>query len=182
MREQTKYFGYGANRDPQMMEAITGNGNLAGRKAVLKDFQICIQRLDQVPPKAQKILRKAGWTDETFSTYTIRPDEGNEDSLVHGMIWELTEHERNLVRNWELVGLWYKETNCQVMADQIIGEWSLIDVITEQLGDGQKIKEVADGTNYKTFLNDREVMFGVAREARRQYIEREGIKYSGKER
>lgn len=173
-----QYFGYGANRDFQMMAAITGNENLTGRLAEIRGYELCVQEFDQVPTSVQGILREAGWNNKNFSTYVIRPKEG---SVVYGMIWELTGEERSLVKNWEIIGPWYKEIRCEVMGNVITGEKKRIQAITEQLGDGQEIDRVVDGRTREIFLNNRDMMFEVAKKAREQYLEIEG-RIPGKER
>ena len=115
------YFGYGANREPRMMHAITRNPNLVGHSIPIRGFKLCVQKLDQVPdtvppdspaPKsARQILKDAGWP-QTFQTYIIKPDK---DGQVFGMLWELTPLERELVREWELVDYgWYKDMNVRI--------------------------------------------------------------------
>src|SRR3990170_7671433 len=106
MRETVLYFGYGANSRREMMEAITGNPHLVGHPAALKGFRLCVQRLDQVPEAARKILRDH-WP-ESFESYIIKP--GSESDEVAGTVWDLTPLERELVRDWELVDVgWYQD-------------------------------------------------------------------------
>lgn len=80
MEKKIFYFGYGANRDPKMMEAITGKKNLVGRPAVLKGYSLCVQRLDQVPdtiapsapaPVSPRTILKDNWSP-TFTSYIIK--------------------------------------------------------------------------------------------------------------
>ncbi len=152
------YFGYGVNKDWQMMEMITKNRALSGTPAVLKDWELCVQRIDQVPdvvvpdspaPVSPRQILKGSWPNEgrDFVSYTIRPAEGKE---VHGTLWELTEEERELVRNWELIDFgWYKDAVVKVEVDG-----QVVEVQTEVLRDGQEVDKVVDGKEYPTFLNE----------------------------
>jgi hypothetical protein len=47
--ETILYGAYGANRDPEMLKAITGNTNLVGKVAIFQDVELCIQLFDQIP-------------------------------------------------------------------------------------------------------------------------------------
>ena len=175
MGDKVLYFGYGANRQPEMMEAITGNTNLIGRQAILKGFKLCVQRMDQVPdsvfpgspaPISPKKILKESWPDN-FKTYMIKP--GGEADEVMGTIWELSPLERELVRDWELVDFgWYKDMKGK--AGTLDGQ--IFDVQTEGLRDGQEVDREIDEENYKPFLNPLSDFQRVAEKSRREYLER----------
>lgn len=157
------YFGYGANRSLEMMQAITGNTDLVGYPAVLKGFKLCIQRLDQTPIKVQKILRQS-WLDN-FESYIIAP--GEEKDEVLGTIWELTSLERELVRNWELIDMgWYKDMVIKVTTQ----DGRKIDAQTEGLRDGQVVDRKVSGKKYKTFLNPVRDFEKSAKQSREEYL------------
>jgi len=169
-----KYFGYGANKTPEMMKAITGNSQLVGEPAVLSGYDLGIQRFDQIPDKVlsgsmlpaspREIIRGAWKDPEKFETYVIKPGE----SAVDGTVWELTDVERELVRNWELVGDWYKE----IMAKVRLEDGTKIEIQTEILGDGQGVDRLVDGLIYPPFLNDIREFEGVANRVREETLER----------
>lgn len=103
-----QYFAYGSNKDVRMMKAITGAHELIGRPGILKDYTLCVQKLNQIPdivfetapaPISPRALLKESWPD-TFESYIIKPDPNSE---VVGTIWELTPLQRELVREWEMV-------------------------------------------------------------------------------
>ena len=75
MEKKILYFGYGANSQREMMEAITGNRNLKGQPGILRGYTLCVQKLSQVPESVRKILEKS-WGDN-FETYIIKPDRNN---------------------------------------------------------------------------------------------------------
>lgn len=179
MEKKILYFGYGANSQREMMEAITGNKELVGQPGVLKGFKLCIQRMNQVPdsvfsnspvPVSPKKILKESWTD-SFETYIIK--RGKEADEVFGTVWELTPQERELVRDWELVDFgWYKD----MKGKAVTVDGKIVDVQTEGLREGQEIDREIDGKKYESFLNRLGEFQRVAEKARREYLERAGIK------
>ncbi|EKD86923.1 MAG: hypothetical protein ACD_37C00100G0003 [uncultured bacterium] len=180
--DKVLYFGYGANSDSRMMEAITGSQNLVGKPAVLKDWELCLQRLDQIPDRVvssapvplspQKEIRR-NW-DENFLTYVIRPANGKE---VHGTMWELTPQERELVRDWEMVDFgWYEDEDVEIVTPE-----GAIQVQTEVLGDEQEIDRVVDEAGYPPFPNDLSDFLRIAEQSRREYFQRLEGKSASKE-
>lgn len=166
------YFGYGANSDPFVMQAITGKNTLEGFPATLRGYELCIQNLNQVPDKPvsgalipvppRELLLKT-W-DESFKTYTVRKSYG--DSAVNGWIWLLDERDQAFVDNWALKDFgWYK--NMDVRVETLIVR-QLVVARTEGLSPDQAIAEVVDGVKYDPILNDRETYLRVARETRVQ--------------
>jgi len=165
-QEIVHYFAYGANRSLEMMGAITGNKNLVVSPTVLKGYELCIQKLNQIPDAPRKLLQDI-WP-ENFSSYVIRPSS-NKDNQVAGVLWELTPLERELVRDWELIEMgWYKDEKVKVTKDG-----KEIEVETEVLGDGQRVDRVVDGTDYPTFLNELGNFQKIANNAREEYFERQ---------
>lgn len=154
------YFGYGANRSPEMIHAIIGR-NPKGFPATLDDYELCVQVWDEIPLAVQKILEKP-W-DSNFRTYCIRAAKG---SVVTGKGWYLTRFEfEKLVGEWEMHGLWYKPVKVQVR-DR---DRRIFNAETEIIND-PTIKLVANGCQYRTFLNDKSKMFYVATEVREEYL------------
>jgi len=177
MEDTILYFGYGANRDPKMMEWITGNPNLKGKPGVLKGFKLCVQRLDQIPDTVaeavpvqvspRKILSN-NWP-KTFTSYIIKEDS---QSKVHGIVWELTLQERELVRDWELIDFgWYKDIETKVTTEDGLE----VSVQTEGLRDGQPIDREVNGKDYETFLNPPEDFEKVATKSRQEFLEKQKV-------
>ncbi|MBI2613612.1 MAG: hypothetical protein HYW62_02475 [Candidatus Levybacteria bacterium] len=172
MMQKILYFGYGANSQREMMEAITGNKNLVGQPGVLRGFKLCVQRMDQVPDLPKKILKES-WPD-SFETYIIKP--GKETDEVAGTVWELTPLERELVKDWELVDFgWYKDIRGKV----VMQDGKEVDVQTEGFREGQEVDREVNGRNYKPFLNRLKDFQRVAEKARKEYLERMAV--AGKE-
>lgn len=116
------YFGFGTNKDRDMMEHMVGRKGLIGEPGKLIGFEVCIQRSDQfrteipenTPFKASpKDLIIKSW-GSYFEMYVSRP---NPDAVAYGTIWQLTLEEIEYVREWELVDYgaqedaWGKATN-----------------------------------------------------------------------
>ncbi|MFZ1549511.1 MAG: hypothetical protein WBO56_03665 [Microgenomates group bacterium] len=178
-----KYFGYGANKTAEMMSAITGKPieQLKGVPVVLKGYELGVQRFDQIPdtmmvgsmlPVPVKEIIGGAWSDpESFETYVIRPGEGE----VLGTMWDLTERDRALVRDWELVGDWYKEQMVTVTDE----EGQEVEIQTEILGYGQDLDRIVDGMDYPPFLRELSEFQRVAEGARMQFLERNGLSQEG---
>ncbi len=174
--ETVLYFGYGANRDPQMIAAILGRPakELVGQQAVLEGYRLAIQRLDQVPdtvlPKAPapispRALLKECWDDDFKSYVALADPEGK----ILGTIWEMTRDERERVRDWELVDFgWYVDYEGYA----VTAEGARVPIIGERLGDGQTVDHEVDGMDYETWLQDPEKFKIIAEKARREYDER----------
>ena len=175
MEKKILHFGYGANSQREMMEAITVNKNLVGQPGILKGFKLCVQRRDQIPDIifpgspvriSPKQIIEENWGKE-FETYMIKP--GQEADEVAGTVWELTPLERELVRDWELVDFgWYKDMKGK--AETVDGQ--IFDVQTEGFREGQEVDREVDGKNYKPFLNSLEDFQRVAEKSRKEYLER----------
>ncbi|MBP9716517.1 MAG: gamma-glutamylcyclotransferase [Candidatus Levybacteria bacterium] len=173
------YFGYGANADPAMMEAITGRSDLKGKPAVLMDHRLEIQRLDQIPTNPRRILEEAWGPD--FRTYVAIPERG---PRINGIIWKIDEEARKFIRNWELVEgevgpelAWRKEAHLSSVVLQSGGS-SVYGVQTEVLGDGQTFDQslMVDGTtDYPLFLMPRETVLRAAILERETYLARIGM-------
>ncbi len=178
MENKILYFGYGANSQREMMEAITGSKNLVGQPGVLRGFKLCIQKMSQVPDSvfpnspvavSPKQILKESWSDN-FETYIIKP--GEETDEVVGTVWKLTPLERELVRDWELVDFgWYKD----IKAKALTTDEEEVDIQTEGFREGQEIDREVEGKNYKPFLNTLEDFQRVAEKARKEYFERTRI-------
>lgn len=150
------YFGYGANRDSAMIEAITGK-SLHGRPAYIEGWELCVQNLSNIPEIPREILQDA-WGDH-FESYVIREGTG----LVNGTLWELHPEDRVRVAKWELIPYgWYKNRGVRAFPeDEPRGLQSVTEVI-----ENQSIDRIVDGMNYKTFLMDREEILAHAERVR----------------
>lgn len=103
------YFGYGAMAYPSVVGALLGRApDRVGLDTRLRGYQLVTQQLDQVPDhiyreaptkcSPRSMLRKV-WPD-SFRSYTIVRRGGG---LVKGLVYEISERERQLILEWELV-------------------------------------------------------------------------------
>lgn len=151
------YFGFGANRDVAMIRAITGS-SAYGVPACVDDYQLCVQQLKDIPEQARKILM--GTWGDAFCSYTIVSRPG---SRVHGMLWLLTDQQREAVSRWELDGLWSSVVRVDARVSIAGRQFSLM-AETEEIVNQQA--EEVNGQVYETFVVPREKILQVAREVR----------------
>lgn len=130
------YFGYGANKDIEMLEAIIGR-RPEGEKAVLKDFELCIQKWEEIPEKARETLKKH-WNKD-FRSYVIKPSKGKQ---VSGMLWNITESEHKHIEKWELHNIWYEPVKIKLNGKNAVTE--------------------VFNSHYNAYINDKKKMLEVA--------------------
>lgn len=157
MEAKILYFGYGANKSADMVNAIIGR-TPDGFPFTLDGYELCVQSWKHIPPKARAIL--AGPWDEKFRSYSIRKAENN---AVSGMVWLITKKERAHVRNWELIGKWYQEKRLRVVNAQ-----GKVHVIITEIIEDQGIPKAHDNLNYPAFLNSKKKMLEVAAKCREE--------------
>ncbi len=156
-----KYFGYGAMSSEEVMEAVIGR-RPTGTAGSVAGMRLCIQRIDQVPASAQEVLR-VEWPD-SFRSYVTVPDP---EAKVAGMVWEVTEDERAIIRDWELVDLgWFDVIDVTVREDN----GSSVSASTEILPAGQDYDAEVSGEGYPILLNPREEVLRVAEKSRLEFL------------
>lgn len=173
--ETMLYVGYGANRDLDMIRAITGQDpEVMATDVKIKDVELCVQELkqitDEVSPSAPEpispleIMGPAWRNKGKFETYGIRPQPGSE---VGATLFRLTKEQRAAIAEWELVPFdWY-----QIMSvDVALPDGAVIQAETEGFNNNQAIDRVVDGGNYITYLSNQDAMLAVAEEVRPDFI------------
>lgn len=150
------YFGYGANRNADMMRAIVGR-KPKGYAAVFDGYELCIQSWGDIPKRVQNQLAPV-W-GPGFKSYVARPCR---EKSIKGTVWLLTKEERVLVDEWELTNYWYTP----VVVSYGISNNEIAQVEIQIVIDGQSISQIADGKKYKTFLNSKQQMLTVAQKVR----------------
>lgn len=148
------YFGFGANRDIEMIRAITGRSAI-GVPATLEGFHLCVESFENIAPRAQAILAEQ-W-DETFVSYGIVRQP---DASVRGTVWLLTERQRAAVCKWELEGLWSHDARNLDATVDLFGMSIPVRAVSEELRH-QKVRLV-DGNAYETFVVPKERILEVA--------------------
>lgn len=143
------FFGYGADKEVDMIKAITGRKPHVVGDAILGDYELCIQALKDIPQKSMHIREMIGrgWGPD-FLTYTIRPKTG---SKVHGTLFRLSLHDRHAVDRWELTyAHWYEKTFINVVLEST---GKVYQTETQIMGKGQTVSKVVSGFNYPAWLN-----------------------------
>jgi hypothetical protein len=126
-----KYFGYGAMAHPRIFRAVIGR-EVAGERAVLPGYHITTQRLEHIPDKARAVLDTV-WPDN-FRSYTIMRANSDDVVPIPGLIYEITEAEREIVSSWELIAEgWF----CSVTVEAVLPNGEIVEAVTEVIGPGQ---------------------------------------------
>lgn len=174
------YFGYGANRDPRILSVVLGRkeSDFIGTPAIIKGYKLVVQKLNDIPDTiiptspvkiSPRELLEQSW-DDKFNSYIIKQDA---KSAVSGILWEITEEERERIKDWELVDFGWPE-ECQVLASDNLG--NLFMASTERMISDQDYDHEVDGINYDTWLNPFEKSEKVAIKAKREYDLRQKLK------
>jgi len=167
--EKVFYFAYGQNRDSEMIEAITGRKPGVSYEAVLKDYELCVQNLGQIPEIPRGIVARYWEGELNFKARILRPKKG---SQVKGTVHLLSPDEWEMKKNYELVEVgWSEERPITIPG---VSEGSQINAVTEVLGPDQEVERVEDGMdpNLSLFLNDREKTIQIASQVRREFLQR----------
>jgi hypothetical protein len=157
------FFGYGATREPEMIQAITGQRPMVIGPAVLDDYELRVQSVKEIP-KARAHLRQLlrhAWGD-SFKSYVIVPRPG---SKVAGTLFKLSLHDRHLIDGWELVPLeWSQKVFVQVRLGDTGKTYR---VETQQLGSGQHAAVRVRGVRYRSWLWPKRLLIRTATENRK---------------
>lgn len=143
MKNKINFFGYGANRDILKIQKILGKIPAGGNGAVLANYALCYQRLNQIPEPAKGLLNDV-W-GEYFKSYTIVPGNG----IVAGVIWEIEESDLELIKEWEFVGTWREIISIKVE----LFDSNQIDCVTEKAINTELVEASIDSLNYLNNLN-----------------------------
>jgi hypothetical protein len=137
------FFGYGANRSKTRLRDILGHDPLGGKSAILSNSTLAIQTLDQIPDEPRQVLEKV-W-GEKFRSYTVKDGKGE----VVGVVWQLDEHDLDLLKKWEYIGEWRQLAEVKVKT----ADGKEVKALTDRAPEGSLTKEVVDGLNYEDNLN-----------------------------
>ncbi|MFA6253042.1 MAG: hypothetical protein WCV69_02125 [Patescibacteria group bacterium] len=173
------YFGFGTNKDRDMMEHMVGRRGLIGEPGQLPGYEVCIQRTDQfrteIPknsplPVAPKDLILKSW-GPNFEMFVSRP---NPEAVAYGTIWQLTPEELEYVREWEIVDYGAQE---DAFGTAINEKGEKFKVITQSfMKPPAEIDRVVHGPDYDPYIWDKQAMLDRADEIREQYS---GLKKKG---
>ncbi len=151
------YFGYGAMIDTEVIAAVIGRVP-NGQPATLPGMALCIQTLDQIPSIAQELLRKKWPAD--FRSYSIVPML---NSKVSGMLWTISDEEREMILDWELTDLgWYEESTVTVLTK----DGRNAPATTEVMKGMQRYSLASNSEMYLALLNDKGLVLSIANTVR----------------
>jgi len=168
------YFGFGTNRDLEMMQHMIGRQDIKGEHGKLIGYEITIQRADQFrdkiistspnPNMSPKDLIMKGWGPE-FEMFTSRPNPNN---VAYGTIWYITNEELELVREWEIVDFGCQE---DAYGTAVTDDGREVKVITQSFLKPAEIDRVINGDNYEAYIWNKEAMLKRADDIRLEYLE-----------
>jgi hypothetical protein len=153
------FFGYGAEREADAIHAITGRKPRVVGPAILKDYELRVQSLEEAHDRLRPIFKNA-W-GESFRSYVVVPEAGG---TVKGTLYKVSLHDRHLIDEWELTELGW----CEKIFIRVTLESSLkvYDAETQRLGAGQKATIVANGTDYSPWLQSKKKFVQIATQVR----------------
>lgn len=173
--QMISYFGYGTNRDHDMMAAMVGRDKLSGVKGIIFDYELVVQDLEHISdkvlstapvPRSPREIMKTALGDNA-KLYIIRPKPG---AITYGMIWQLTPEEYEMVKDWELIDFGMQE-DINVSAQTENGE--KITVRTHGLNDPDLPMSTAiEGKNYQDYVVPKEKILETARQVNKEFRER----------
>lgn len=168
-----KYFGFGTNKDRDMMEHMIGRKDILGETAKLPGYEVCTQlakHFNTEIPQDSPIDRSAyhilvGSWGEEFEMYASIPKE---DAIAYGTIWYITPLELELVREWEMVDYGAQEDAYGIA---ITKSGDKIPVITQSfIKQSYTIHKTIEGPDYAAYVHDRAAMLKTADEVRLDYL------------
>ena len=169
------YFGYGTNRDHDMMAAMIGRNNLSGVKGIIFDYELVIQNLEHISDTVLPTAPVARSSREIMKTalgnsaklYIIRPKAG---AVTRGTIWQITPEEYEMVRDWELLDFGMQE-DMKVLAQTETGE----KITAQTHGSNNPNLPMAitiEGDDYEDYIVPKEDILETARRVNKEFRER----------
>lgn len=181
MQKTIKYFGFGTNKDLDMMVHIVGRSDLRGEPGKLIGYEVCIQRASQmrteipenspwkVPPR--DIITKS-WSPD-FLMYVSKP---NPEAVAFGTIWDLTPEEVELVKEWECVEYGVQD---EVNALALDSQGNQIAVETQSLTrTSDVVEKIITGDDYPAYIAPKDQMLKKADTSRLRYLKEKQEKSS----
>jgi hypothetical protein len=173
--EPIKYFGFGTNKDRDMMEHMIGKKGIKGEPGRLIGYEICIQKTHQfrteIPittpwNKSPKELIMKTWGKD-FEMYVSRP---NPLGIAYGTIWDLTLAELEIVREWEMVEYGAQEDAWGIA---IADDGTLYETITQSfMRPPIDIDRVVTGKDYDPYIWSKQAMLDHADKIYKEFSER----------
>jgi len=149
------YFGYGAERDPNAVQAIIGARPKVIGKATIHDYELRIQNMHDIrqsaKPLARKILESA-WGDSSFKSYVALPKKG---SKIVGTLYRMSLRRRHILDKWELIEEgWFEKVFLPVTLES----GRVVEAETQVLAPHKTASKAANGLDYPTYLLPKHVL------------------------
>jgi len=138
-----RFFGYGAYFEKKRVVHVINRPPDGGYPALLVDYVLAVQTVDQIEKIAGGQLKK-GWGND-FKCYTVKKGKG----LVLGRVWEITEEELKILKEWEYDGTWRQFKEVHV----VLGNQSIVSAITDMVYPTARISKIVNGLDYDPTLN-----------------------------
>ncbi len=165
-RKSELFFGFGADSESEMIEAVIGRKPEIVGAAMLENYQLCVQSLEDIPTAGdnpREILRKA-WGDD-FKSYTIRQHKG---VSVHGTLFRIRRRERMMLDIWELVSEGWQDS---VVVKVTLPNGKIVRAHTQRLPRGHNHGFASPGMTYKPWLMPKVDFVRIARQDALRYSE-----------
>lgn len=191
MSERIRYFGFGANREASMIEAITGTPSreLVGTPAVLRSYGIAVQAIGDIPDTIERDSQNLESQRERLSAlrgadyigHVLFPRVRWNNGLVLGTAWDLSKDDYERVRYFDLAGGVFRETHGLAVTELgeqakpelagINGLSPLEKVVTVAMHDNQSYGREVDGLRYSSWILPAEDHLVLAEQSRKLYNE-----------
>ncbi len=146
-RRQELFFGFGADCESDMIEAVIGRKPTIVSEAILPGYQLCIQSLEDIPVSGanpREILQRSWGND--FVSYTIRQ---NKEEQVKGTLFSMSQRERMMLDIWEMVPEGWQDS---VVVRVKLPNGKFVRARTQRLPRGHNHGYSTSGLNYKPWL------------------------------
>lgn len=177
MDKNIYYFGFGTNKDKDMMAYMVGNKNLEGEHGRLIGFELCIQKPYQFrteipitsPLYQDQISPRDIITDAWGPDFEMFVSRKNSTGVIFGTIWKLTPEEFELVSEWEMVPYGCQEN---VKGIAVTDDGKLIEVWTQSFANPPEaeVERIITGNDYEPYIADKKEMLEVAEKCRLEYL------------
>lgn len=168
------YFGFGSNKDLEMMQHIIGRNDIHGIPGHLIGYDLCIQLGRQfrteIPknspaPISPRDLIIRSWGPD-FQMFVSKP---NPTGITYGTIWFITPEELQLVRNWELVDFGAQD---DARGFALGDDGELYEIITQSFVGPQPIEidRIIKGGDYAPYIHDKAAMLAKADAVREDFL------------
>lgn len=148
----------------EFIEALTGEPLRDTQPATLNDYDLVMQKLEDIPDPARTIL--AGAWGNSFESYNLTPGTGN----IKGVRCRLTQDQWSRIQDWEFVNEgWYEFATVSV-TNNVTGYDEIVEALVMQ--GKQPYSRVVEEGDHEMYVMPKESLLEIARKTRQLYDER----------